>query len=309
MENNILLHLKVYIPRFNLFPFEKAKNWAEETYLKAENTKKQLLKSVPDAETLKKKIAQPLFDTTQKLISPGFVSKSGLSTEIILKRMKAKLESKEFTKKYRKAVKQGFRNINKETLDYSAAEYALAMTFGAWRFIGPIEDKDKGACKVVETFFSRTSDAQQLLREKDELLVGEPLLIGETKKQGVFKRKLHNQLMSSGQVITDCNYDEEVINSENNKINNALNEFIRNDIAPFSNTGWSHLDFIVKPENVEYSDSPVIRNIMYKIYKYFMGQIYADKLKTRWESTPPSKIDEGKKKYPEMYLDIQVMGK
>ncbi len=70
-----------------------------------------------------------------------------------------------------KKVKSSFvfekmEGINQETLDSDAADYALKMTFGTWRFIGPIENKDKGALNVLEAFLTNSPETKQLLRKK-----------------------------------------------------------------------------------------------------------------------------------------------
>ena len=73
------------------------------------------------------------------------------------------------------------------------------------------------------------------------------------------------------------------------------------------------MDFVIIPASIEPDDSPLIKEIHYRAYAYFIGKEKADYLKARWTITPravkpdPAEyLKSGKKAHFDIFLDIKV---
>jgi len=302
MEGKILFHLKAFIPGFKPIPqIEEAENWGESYY---DNIKKTTDALLNDPEAFGKKMAKPILDTARRMLSDDFVSKKGLTKEQIITALQKKLNDPATAEKYRQGIKQMAQKV-KDDLPQMKERRARGMTFSA---------KGEDAIKLVENWLTGNPKSKRLLSKHDEVLSGEPMLICQPAKQGKFKSKLHNQLMRSVKNISDLGYDPKFRKRENDKINRLVNNYLRKDIIPFSTGGTSHIDFVVIPESVTPADSREVKEIQYKIYSSFMGEVKAQKLRAESEEkdypTPPDPDDylgkPGKKAYFDMYLDISV---
>lgn len=323
MENKISTYLKVFIPAFNVYPFEKAMEWAEKYYASIKNFKRRWQRAVPDEKSFRKKVAKPLIKVTEEMISPEFRSRSGLAPENIISRLKYELRRDITARKYLEGIKRAYRTVKgvpakkvKDILNLGAMNYWQDMTFGGWRFTGPLHGQGRGPFALTEQWLTGNPKSGHFLRKQDEVLLGKPTLISTPKKQGQFREKLHNQLMRSMSFIIDSRYDYQAINEENDKVNQLVNKYISKGFVPFNNAGESHLDFVLRPESIIPDDSPEVKQIMYDAYVYFLGKEMADYLKARWIITPravkpdPAEyLKSGKKAHFDMFLDIQVAQK
>lgn len=293
MESKIIFCEKVFIPLFKEYPFEATEAWGVALRNSMPKRQKAILKAVPNAESFFKKIGVPTLDNIQKMLSDDFISKCGLTKDQLIRILNRKFSGKKLARTYRKNLRSGLKTFDQGELNSAMVGYHRAQCFGEYRF-----------------------------REPLAITLGYliPLLIIQPGKEGEFISKFYNQLISSGILISDLQYDPEYIKPENDKIKRLINEYLRKEIVPFATGGKSRCDFVLIKDSVTPTNSKEIQEIKYEIYKHFYGLEHANKLRAAWtvmdESTPPdpndylgNHIDPSKQAYFNMYLDIQVSQK
>jgi hypothetical protein len=289
MESRIIVCEKAFIPWFKEFPFEETEAWGRALRDSIPKTEKGTLNAVPDNKAFRKKIGDPTIASVDKMLKDDFVSRKGLSKEEIIRIMNSKLYGKKSAKNYRKNLKRALKTFDQGELNSAMVGYQRGQSFGEYRF-----------------------------REAIELALGWLTPYINPAKQDLCAGKLMNQLMSSGILISDLAYDPEYFKPENDKTNSLINEYIREDIVPFKTGGASHMDFVLIPESVTPANSKEVTGKKYKIYKRFLGEEQANKLRATWiimdESLRPpnpndymgNHTDLSKQAYFDMNLDIQV---
>jgi hypothetical protein len=293
MESKIIVHEKSFIPWFKEFPFEETEEWGQALRDSIPKTQEAILKDVPDTKSFLKNRGQPLINAVQKMLNDGFVSKKGLAKEAILAIMKSKLYGKNSAKTYRKNLKKALKNFDQGELNNAMVGYHRGQCFGEYRFRDAIELALNGLTT--------------------------PLII-QPGKEATFISELNNQLISSGILISDSMYDPEYIKLENDKLNSLINKYLKKGLVPFSTGGLSRCDFVLIKDSVTPANSTKPKEIKYEIYKHFLGDTQANKLRATWtvmdESTPPNPqdylgnhIDLSKQAYFDMELDVQVSEK
>lgn len=291
MGSKIIVNLKAFIPWFKQFPFEATEEWGDALRDNIPKTKKAIRKGVPDDKAFFEKIGKPTLDNLDKMLRPGFVNQKGVTKEVILAIARAKLKGKNAAKKYNQSVKKGFIIFDQGELNSAMVGYHRGQCFGEYRFAKAIE-----------------------------LALGCLLPIILPAKEGRFKSKLGRQLMSSGKLISHLAFDPAYFKPENDKINRLLNEDCQDDLVPFATGGDSHCDFMLIKDNFTPTNSKEVQEIKYEIYKHFISEKHANKLRAAWsvmdESIPPNPqdylgnhIDPSKQAYFDMNLDIQVSKK
>ncbi|MBI4712571.1 MAG: hypothetical protein HY762_04630 [Planctomycetes bacterium] len=316
-EENVLSALLIYLPAVNEFPLANARKWAEGVYKQACHTSGRRRQAIHTLKDYRQKLAQPALEHGLKAIPDGFISKSGLSAETIRRLMRARMLSAQAGHKYMDKLDKAFRVKDgisakklKDGLPFGAADYAVKMTFGNWRFIGPAGTGEQSPLFIAVNWLNGNQKTVNYLRAKDKLVKGGPLIIAEPDKTGRFKMQLRAQLMRSANIISACNYAADIISDQNDRLNQLVNRFARPDLAPFVSGGASHLDFVIIPASIEPDDSPKIRDILYRIYAHFLGQATADGLKARWtvtRQTDQQTVRPYQKAHFDMHLDIRVM--
>ena len=350
-QEKFLSHIKVYLPCFNEFPVEKAQKWADAYYKQICHISGHRRKSVRTQKDYREKVAKPLIDEYQKMMdaisanAPGWKSKRRRSPQDIMEKMKQKMLSRHSARKYLTGldkafgIKDGVRaKALKQCLPFYAADYAIKMSFGSWRFNGPIQEEchpdirrdirgsnpaeagitvsKKSAVAIATNWLTGNPETPKFLRDKDEIINGKPVLVTVSSNAGRFRKQLANKLQQADLIIRAYNYSPEIIKSENDRINSWANDFANDEFTPFSTAGNSHIDFAVIPETAELYGSERLVGIRYRIYEHFLGQEQARK--TQSLSIPdyvksvmkPADLI-GRKGYSicaDMYLDIQVAG-
>jgi hypothetical protein len=289
MEGKIIVHEKAFIHWVKEFPFEETRKWGDVLRHQILKTLEGMPnKAVPDDEASRKNRTKPVLDNIDKMFKPDFVSRKGRSKRLILALARAKLNDPNTAKKSEQNLKLGLETFDQSDLNSAMVEYHLKRSFGEYRFTEPIE-----------------------------LALGWLAPFIQPAKQGKFRSKLGNQLMSSGLLISDCMYIPDIIKLENDKINALLNQYIRKNVVPFSTGGQSRCDLrIIKSSCTPFYWSKV-KEIKYGIYKEFDGEPFANDLRSRWpvidESIPPNPDDyignPNKLAYFDMELDVQVSKK
>lgn len=318
MTPKILTHLKVFIPKYNEYPLDKAQRWADKYYARTRHISGHRRQAVRTQKAVKEKVIKPLFKAFERMLNKNFVSKSGLTARAILNKMKDSLDKKG-GKKYLDNLERAHRKIDgvpakyiKDRLPLGAANYAQKMTFGIWRLTGPLDKTGKGALNIVLDWLTGITTTPKFLRKQDEAAAGSPELITTPGRQGRFNRQLRSYLMHAFALICQSNYQTEVLKEQNDRVNQLINKFIRKDFVPFTTAGLSHLDFVLYPETAELSNSSRSNEIRNKINEFFLGK----------KAIPlPRSVTFGKVKpsnfighllqpiHLDMYLDLQVTKK
>jgi hypothetical protein len=289
MKGEILVGKKAFIHWVKEFSFEETRKWGDALRHQILKTLEGMPnKAVPDNETFFKKIGKPTLDNLDKMLPDGFVSHKGRSKKMILAIARGRLNAPNAAKKHEQNLKLGLETFDQGRLNGAMVEYHLKRSFGEYRFTEPIE-----------------------------LALGWLAPFIQPAKQGRFKSKLGNQLMSSGLLISDCMYILDIIKLENDKINALLNQSIRQDIVRFEIGGQSHCDFVLIKSSIIPFYWSTVKEIKYGIYKEFDGEPFANDLRSRWpvidESKPPNPDDyignPNKLAYFDMELDVQVSKK
>jgi len=297
MEGKIIVRENVVSPWFKEYPFEETEKWGAAYRANIPKTKKAIVKDVSDPESFNKNRAQPVLAAIDKMLNPNFISRKGLPKEVIIAIAKAKLSGKNTARKYKKNVNRGYRTFDQGDLNSAMVGYHLSQSFGEYRFKDAIEKALGWLLPFIQ-----------------------PCLPAGRPAQGKFRLKFGNQVERSGKLISKLAYDPKYIKPEDDKINRLINEYIREGIVPFETFGDSHCDFYLIPESVTPADSKKVKEIKYEIYKHFLGEEQAKKLRAIWiikdYPTPPdpndylgNHIDPHKQAYFDMELDVQVTRK
>jgi len=320
-KNKVISHILIFIPKFNEIPFEEVKQWADRYYHQAKHISAQRKKAIHTDKDFKEKIAQPTIDVIKQFISRDFINRSGQGYDDIINKLENKMLDNKTAHKYRDELDRAYKKIDgvpakkiRDSLVIGSVNYALKMTFGAWRFIGPINGKGKGAVVLAGEWLSGKTSTIQSLRNNDKIVFGSPILITESERQGQLRRLLRNQLIRSGQNISYEYYSPQIITKENDIINQLVQGFANDEFELFYTNGDSHIDFMIEPRSVTPIDLREVKEIEYKIHSFFIGEEEATKLREKWIEkkyhhplNPQDYIgNPNKPAYFDMYLDIQV---
>jgi len=336
-ENSFLSHTRIYIPGYNEYPLEKAERWAERYYQGLRHTSAQQRKAIPTQKAFFERIARPNLDWFRMFTQPefkGIISRKGRDWEDIYARMKSKLLSPKTARKYLKYTKKAYQVKDgikakdiKDWLPHTAANYAMEMTFGAWRYLGTIDGQGEGAFVLASEWLTGRNDCLNFFRDKDQRLQGHPILITAPERASEFRMALRNKLAQAVMIIDVCNYASDKVKKQNDKINELVNGFIRPEIMPFSAEGGSasggktdgdsHINFVVLPETAKLRQGQELRELRYRICKHFFDKPSLQNLLIAPEymnriipSLVPTLI--GNPDYQlcaDMYLDIKVVAR
>lgn len=360
LEEKLISHIKIYIPAFNEFPLDKAKKWAKNYYRSIWHIRGQGRKSVSSQKDYREKVAKPLIDECQKMMdaiskdNPDWRSTHGHSPEDIMAMMKYKMLSRRSAHKYLQGLDKAFGTKDgvrakdiKDRLNLYASDYAQKMTFGTWRYLGPINPvrsehnrdnrtitksnplaldasngvngQGKGAFVIAGYWLTGNPQTPEFLREKDEIVNGPPILITAPSRKGLFQRQLCAELARSIVLIDNSNYALHRIKEQNDRINQWVNDFVSDEFVSFSTDGPSHIDFVTIPKTAELFHSERLQKVRDNIHAYFLRKKPEKEQPVRDNqpnASPPAPMMAGDligdNKLPicmDMYLDVQVSTK
>lgn len=282
VKNSFMSHIRIYIPGANEYPLEKAERWAERYYQGLRHTSAQQRKAVPNQKAFFEKIAQPILDKFRYLTEPefkDFVSRKGRDWEDIYARMKFRLLDPKTARKYFKNIRKTYQVKDgvkakdiKDWLPYAAANYAMEMTFGAWRYLGSIDGQGEGAFVLASEWLTGKTDCLNFFRDKDQRLQGHSILITTAERASEFRRALRNKLARAVMIIDIYNYAPEMVKEQNDRINEFVNGFIRPEITPFSAAGDSYINFVVLSDTAKLRQSQELRELRYRICRHFFDK-------------------------------------
>lgn len=161
-----------------------------------------------------------------------------------------------------------------EKLPRKTANYAIEMTFGKWRLMGPRGDETKSPMEQVLEYLKPVIDSSRWK---------------EFKKQ--FKKKLLQQF----EIIGWFNYAADRIDKVNGRINQLIGEFLSSDVSV-------SLNFVPHPTTAESFYTKRLVELRSKIMEHFTSQpLEAKSSQQMAGSQTPIQMD--------MHLDLEVIRK
>jgi hypothetical protein len=186
----------------------------------------------------------------------------------------------------------------KEALPIDTADYAVKMTIGLWRLIGPSYHDNVGAAPRGRPNKGEHSPARGGQ-------VGSPLQIAlefltpyiVQSKSNQFKKEFTKQMKLSFTAICNSNYNPDMVKDVNGDVNRLVNQFLKSPQPPLikgerkGGLTKTRIDFILYPETVESYDSPRILGIRSKIWEHLTGHAYGISAEAlRYPSEPTLRI-------------------
>ena len=236
---------RLVAPYFTEIPPEIRDKWVNGSKKAVNKTYKGLKKAIKTRKDFKEKIGDPTKKTIASFINPEWTSKHGLTYKDIMNKTQDSLSGA--GKRYFKARKTIFETGKyQEQLEYGQNEYARKWC----KYLGPLRGHKAGHILGLATMaimaLTGKRDIIFYLRERKVNADGEPVNITTPDKLNRFRRRLDGRLVHWGSEIITQDYEEDVIMRANEELNRLVNEYIREDIAPFSHNGVSHIDFIIE---------------------------------------------------------------
>ena len=251
----IRFNAQMVAPYFTQIPPQIEENWVKKMIEAKEKTYRGLKKAIKTRKDFEEKIAKPTEKTIASFINPKWSSKHGLTYKDIMNKTRDSLAGA--GKRYFQKRKDVFETGKyEEKLEYGRKEYARKWC----KYLGPLRGYKAGNVLGLSTMaiMALTGDRKLVgyLRERNVRLPatggsasgvkGEPLVITTPEKLGKFKKILDNRIVHWGSEIITSGYEERVIKQANAELNQLVNEYCQPEIAPFTPSGASHVDFIVE---------------------------------------------------------------
>jgi len=232
-------------PYFTEAPLEIKDNWLKKMKQAREKTYRGLKRAIKTQKDFKEKIAKPAQKGIASFINPEYITKGGRSYQNIMDKTRDSFgrSVKDYFHKRKDAFESG---KYEEKLSTGQNEYARQWC----RYLGPLRGYKAGhilgLCNMAIMALTGKRDLISYLRERKVNADGEPVNITTPDKLNRFRRRLDGRLVHWGSEIITQDYEEDVIMRANEELNRLVNEYIREDIAPFSHNGVSHIDFIIE---------------------------------------------------------------
>ncbi|MBI4711759.1 MAG: hypothetical protein HY762_00370, partial [Planctomycetes bacterium] len=132
-----------------------------------------------------------------------------------------------------------------EKLEYGQKKYGRQWL----RFIGPLKGYKAGhilgLAQMAVMALAGDRKLVDYLKARNTPLEGEPVVITTPEKLNKFRRILDSRIVHWGSEIITQVYDAQTINEANEKLNQLVNEYLREGIIQFTPSGASHLNFII----------------------------------------------------------------
>jgi hypothetical protein len=211
---------------------------------------KALEKAIPNFKAYLEKIVKPGIDTLKKWIPVGYRSKRGRTYQDIINT--AETNAREGYKKFKAKIKRMLETVDgeeakrlHEILEFRAYDACLRMAQLNLPFTG-YEDEIRGLAPFAARWLSGDETIKALITDRDKVLAGGPVLITEPERAGEFRNEFIQRIKKAGSAIMKSrHYDPEVIQAENDKTNELINQFLVDGFAKFATGGESHTDFIL----------------------------------------------------------------
>ena len=221
------------------------------TYQSAAKTYKGLRRKIKNVKDFQAKIARPAFKAYAPFIPPDAINKRKFTGKKVLELLKEKLMKRETARKYLANVKKTFQTVD---------------GIPAKRFLKKIEDDGEWYSQSLARHLIPFTGLKGVLKGLAPLAVlwltgnksfwkhrvmiipefkAQPIMVCSPDKKADFSRALHNRLIQAGSRLTSTNWDEKVIQIENELTNQLVNKYLSDEFISFSSNGESHIDFVI----------------------------------------------------------------
>jgi hypothetical protein len=221
---------RLVAPYFAEIPPAIRDGWLNGSKKAVSKTYKGLKKAIKTRKDFDQKIAKPTEKTVTSFIDPKFVSRSGRTYDEIMDKTRDSLAGA--AKRYFKARKTVYESGKfEEKLGYGQKEYGRKWC----KFIGPLRGYQKGGVKGLSALgvmaLSGDPGIKNFLKDRIDTMDGTPIDIAD---RSGFKRILANRIVRWGTWIIELGYEQKDVTAANEKLNQLVNEYRREEIIPFS---------------------------------------------------------------------------
>jgi len=272
--DKLISKVQIYVIIPDAPPLKYLADWLKSIKDSTPDWYKALEKAIPNFKAYLEKIVQPGIDALKKWIPVGYRSKHGRTYQDIINT--AETNACEGYKRWQEKLKRLFETVDgeeakrlHETLEFRAYDACLRAAQISMPFEG-YSTEVRGVASFAARWLSGDETVKTLICDLDKDLFGGPVLITEPERAGEFRNEFIQRIKKAGSAImkssrfvslttsrfaefippsaglTTRNYDLEVIQAENDRTNELVNQFLADGFAKFTTDGESHIAFIVK---------------------------------------------------------------
>lgn len=229
----------------------QVERWKRGTKGNADLTYQNLLLVVGTEADYKAKLALPAATGYAPLLNPGFVSKSGLDRNRIVRKQADNI-TKSY-ENYRASLAQAFETVDgepakryKEAIDAASEVYGRNTARNVLPFTGSREI-GKGVMPIATMWLTGDYTVEGHLRGDDQVGSGGPVNVARATPdmRTALKSALANRIMQSGKALISADWDPTVMTAENDHINDLIASLQNAAYVAFATGGLSHCDWVV----------------------------------------------------------------
>lgn len=236
-------------------PAHMSDEWANTQKNKIETTEYKRTKVIPNEEAYINKMVGPSSEAYAKFVSPVFRSRSGKNRDAIVAAQFQNI-SKGY-QKYRVSLAHLCETVDgepakryKQKIDIKKPIYSRRMAQSTLPFTGE-KTIGKSVCGIVPHWLVGDMKSSGLIRGADKLLGGGPVNVTKQGMETALKAALSGQLLKSGSVIVNANFNPNVIKQENDTINAVIQGLQdTGKFTSFETGGESHCDYILDEKSL-----------------------------------------------------------
>ncbi|MBI5778613.1 MAG: hypothetical protein HZA49_04055 [Planctomycetes bacterium] len=221
--------------------------WTEDLKVNAMRINQKRELAVPDEGAYQSKLAEPSgrgFKVWTQAVTA--LTRSGLDAATVIGRQLGKIKSA--FGKWQSNLAKPFATIDgieakifKEAVDEKSSHWADGVTISTMRFTGDV--REPGAVPLAVRWLS--GDNLSRIRSGDLVINGSPLSVVAPALQKTLRAALTQQLVQSGVVIVQTNYDPTVMDKQNEVINSVLKKLQEPSFVEFQKTIVTDKSFCV----------------------------------------------------------------
>ncbi|MFH1230879.1 MAG: hypothetical protein V1709_05215 [Planctomycetota bacterium] len=229
----------------------QVERWKRGTKNNADLTYQQLQLAIGNESDYKAKLALPAATGFAPLLNPGFVSRSGLDRNRIVRKQADNI-AKSYDN-YIGSLAQAFETVDgepckryKESIDASAELYSQKVEKNVLHFNGSREI-GIGMAPIAAMWLTGDGTVEGHLRGDDHVGLGGPVNVARSTPdmRTALKSAIVNRIVQSGKVLISADWDPTVITAENDHINDLIASLQNAAYVAFATAGVSHCDWVL----------------------------------------------------------------
>ncbi|MFH1228315.1 MAG: hypothetical protein V1701_10500 [Planctomycetota bacterium] len=229
----------------------QVERWKRGTKGNADLTYQQLQLAIATEADYKAKLALPAATAFAPVLNPGFVSRSGLDRNRIVRKQADNIN--QGYNSYAGSLAQAFETVDgepckryKESIDASAEVYSQKVAKNVLPFTGSREI-GIGMAPIAAMWLTGDYTVEGHLRGDDQIGLGGPVNVARATPdmRTALKSAIVNRIVQSGKVLISADWDPTVITAENDHVNNLIASLQNGAYVDFTTGGLSHCDWVV----------------------------------------------------------------